>query len=64
MGLPRAYVEADLKVRLSELQETLQGLKQQEKRIAWQLERTKIEKALVDQSLNERMRDYDSAFLS
>ena len=57
-------VEADLKVRLSELQETLQGLKQQEKRIAWQLERTKIEKALVDQSLNERMRDYDSAFLS
>jgi uncharacterized Zn finger protein (UPF0148 family) len=57
-------VEADLKVRLSELQETLQGLKQQEKRIARQLERTKIEKALVDQSLNERMRDYDSAFLS
>ena len=57
-------VEADLKVRLSELQETSQGLKQQEKRIARQLERTKIEKALVDQSLNERMRDYDSAFLS
>ncbi len=57
-------VEADLKVRLSELQETLQGLKQQEKRIARQLERTKIEKALVDQSLNERMREYDSAFLS
>jgi hypothetical protein len=57
-------VEADLKVRLSELQETLQGLKQQEKRIALQLERIKIEKALVDQSLNERMRDYDSAFLS
>lgn len=57
-------VESDLKVRLSELQETLQGLKQQEKRIDRQLERTKIEKALVDQSLNERMRDYDSAFLS
>ena len=57
-------VEADLKVRLSELQETSHGLKQQEKRIARQLERTKIEKALVDQSLNERMRDYDSAFLS
>lgn len=57
-------VEADLKVRLSELQETSVGLKQQEKRIARQLERTKIEKALVDGSLNERMRDYDSAFLS
>jgi hypothetical protein len=57
-------VEADLKVRLSELQETRQGLKQQEKRIARQLELTKIEKTFVDQSLNERMREYDSAFLS
>lgn len=57
-------VEADLKARLSELQETHQGLNQQEKRIARQLERTKVEKALVNQSLNERLRDYDSAFLS
>ena len=57
-------VEADLKARLSELQETLQGLKQQEKRISRQLELTKIEKALVDQSLNERMSEYDSVFLS
>lgn len=57
-------VEADLKARLTELQETHQGLKQQEKRIARQLDRSKVEKALVDQSLNERLRDYDSAFLS
>lgn len=62
--LSNEVVEADLKARLTELQETLQGLKLQEKRIARQLDRTKVEKALVDQSLNERMRDYDSAFLS
>lgn len=57
-------VEVDLKARLAELQETYQGLKNQEKRIARQLERTKTEKATIDQSLNERLRDYDSAFLS
>lgn len=57
-------VEADLKSRLGELQETLQGLKQQEQRISRQLERAQLEKALVDQSLDQRLRDYDSAFLS
>lgn len=57
-------VEADLKARLAELQETRQGLRQQESRIVRQLDQTKLEKALVDQSLNQRMRDYDSAFLS
>jgi uncharacterized Zn finger protein (UPF0148 family) len=62
--LSNEVVEADLKARLTELQETLHGLKQQEKRIYRQLDRIKVEKGLVDQSLNERMRDYDSAFLS
>jgi hypothetical protein len=57
-------VEADLKSRLGELQETLQGLKQQQQRIARQLERARVEKAFIDQSLDQRLRDYDSAFLS
>lgn len=57
-------VEADLKSRLGELQEMRQGLKQQEQRIARQLERAQSEKALVDHSLNQRLVDYDSAFLS
>lgn len=57
-------VEADLKSRAGELQETLHGLRQQEQRIARQLERARIEKALVDQSLDQRLRDYDSAFMS
>ena len=62
--LSNQVVETDLKSRLVELQETLQGLKQQEGRIARQLERTQIEKVHVDQNLNQRLRDYDSAFLS
>lgn len=57
-------VEADLKSRLGELQETLLSLKQQEKRVARQLERTQVEKKLIDQSLNQRLAEYDSAFLS
>lgn len=57
-------VEADLKSRVQELQETLHGLRQQEKRIVHQLERTRVEKALVDQSLDLRLKDYDSAFMS
>jgi len=57
-------VEADLKARLAELQETLQGLRKQEKTIAGQLERTVAHKASIDQTLNQRLRDYDSAFLS
>lgn len=57
-------VEADLKSRLGELQEMLQGLKQQEQRIARQLERAQSEKALVDHSLDRRLVEYDSAFLS
>lgn len=62
--LSNQVVEADLKSRLGELQEMLNGLKQQEKRIERQLESTKSEKALIDQSLDQRLRDYDSAFLS
>jgi rubrerythrin len=62
--LSNEVVEADLKSRLIELQETHRGLTTQERRIERQLERTKVEKALVDQSLSERMRDYDSSFLS
>lgn len=57
-------VEADLKSRTGELQETLQGLRLQEQRIARQLERARVEKALVDQSLDQRLKDYDSAFMS
>ncbi|WP_137819612.1 hypothetical protein [Pseudomonas sp. 2FG] len=62
--LSNEVVEADLKSRLGELQETLLGLKQQEKRVTRQLERAQVEKALVDQSLDQRLKDYDSAFLS
>lgn len=62
--LSNDVVEADLKSRLVELEETHRGLNTQERRIERQLERTKVEKALVDQSLSERMRDYDSSFLS
>lgn len=62
--LSNEVVETDLKSRLGELQETLQGLKLQEKRIARQLERAQVEKALVDQSLDQRLREYDSAFMS
>lgn len=62
--LSNEVVEADLKSRLGELQETLQGLRQQEQRIVRQLERARLEKALVDHSLDQRLRDYDSAFLS
>lgn len=57
-------VEADLKSRVGELQETLQGLRQQAMRIARQLERARVEKALIDQSLDQRLKDYDSAFMS
>jgi uncharacterized Zn finger protein (UPF0148 family) len=57
-------VEADLKSRLAELQETLQGISEQKRRIAQQLERTWNKKTTVDQSLDIRLRDYDSAFLS
>lgn len=57
-------IEADLKSRLGELQQTLRGLMQQEQRIVRQLERARLEKALVDQSLDHRLREYDSAFLS
>lgn len=62
--LSNDVVEADLKSRLRELQEMLQGLKQQERRVAQQLDRARIEKKVVDQSLDQRLRDYDSAFLS
>lgn len=62
--LSNEVVEADLKARLTELQETLQGLRKQEKTISNQLERTVSQKAFVDQSLDQRLRDYDSAFLS
>lgn len=57
-------VEADLKSRAGELQETLHGLRQQEQRIARQLERARVEKASVDQSLDQRLKDYDSTFMS
>ena len=57
-------VEADLKTRLSELQENLQGIAEQKRRVAQQLERISSKKATVDQVLNIRLRDYDSAFLS
>lgn len=62
--LSNQVVEADLKSRLSELQETLQGLRKQERIISRQLARALSEKSLVDQTLDQRLRDYDSAFLS
>jgi len=57
-------VENDLRARVAELQETLSGLRKQRGLIAHQLERVRDEKATTDQALNERMREYDSAFLS
>lgn len=57
-------LEADLKARLGELQETLQGLRKQTRVIERQLERARSEKAIIDQTLDQRMRDYDSGFLS
>jgi hypothetical protein len=62
--LSNEVVEADLKARLGELLESLQGLRKQERTIALQLERTVAEKAFVDQTLDQRLHDYDSAFLS
>ncbi|RZI85326.1 MAG: hypothetical protein EOP38_05345 [Rubrivivax sp.] len=62
--LSNEVVEADLRSRLGELQEALQGLRKQERTIVRQLERTVSEKALIDQTLDQRMHDYDSAFLS
>lgn len=62
--LSNDVVEADLKARLTELKETYEGLTQQEQRIVRQLDRTTAEKKLVDESLDNRLRDYDSAFLS
>lgn len=62
--LTNEVVEADLKARLVELQETLQGLRKQERTMAGQLERTVSQKAFVDRTLDQRLRDYDSAFLS
>lgn len=62
--LSNEVVEADLKARLGELQESLLGLRKQERTIARQLQRTVSEKALVDHTLDQRLRDYDSAFMS
>jgi len=62
--LSNDVVAADLKSRQGELQETLQGLKRQERAIQRQLEQVLSAKASVDQALDQRMRDYDSAFLS
>lgn len=62
--LSNEVVEADLKSRLGELQETLQSLRQQEKKVVWQLEDTRKEKLSVDQSLGKRLLEYDSVFLS
>lgn len=57
-------VEADLKSRIAELQETLAGISEQKYAIVHQLERARAKKATIDQSLEIRLRDYDSPFLS
>lgn len=62
--LSNEVVEVDLKARLSELQETLQRMRSQERKIARQLERTVSEKAFVDHALDQRLQEYDSTFLS
>lgn len=62
--LSNEVVEADLKSRLGELQETLQSLRLQEKKAIWQLEDVRKEKFSVDRSLGKRLLEYDSVFLS
>ena len=57
-------VEADLKMRLSELSETHAGLEKQKLLIERQIGFTKEEKSSVDRELSQRMAEYDSAFLS
>lgn len=54
----------DLRTRLHELQETLNGLEIQKSRTTTRLDEAKRHKAQIDHSLNERLREYDSAFLS
>lgn len=62
--LSEQVLQNDLRARLRELQETQTGLETQEGRTVGRLESSKRQKALVDHSLNERLREYDSAFLS
>lgn len=57
-------LSADLKARLSELQETLTGLTTQGRKIDRELQTRTAEKSSVEREFSERMRDYDSAFLS
>ncbi|MNK76460.1 hypothetical protein D3C87_960290 [compost metagenome] len=57
-------LQIDLRSRLSELLETQAGLETQKGRTTARLEEAKRRKAAVDHSLNQRMREYDSAFLS
>lgn len=62
--LSEPVLQNDLRARLRELQETQVGLETQQGRTTHRLEASKRQKALVDHSLNERLREYDSAFLS
>jgi hypothetical protein len=57
-------LKGDLRARLFEIQETLTGLTRQEKRHYRELDRLRSKKAFVDHGLTERLREYDSAFMS
>lgn len=57
-------VMADLKSRTVELMETVAGLKTQSKRVERSLQSARTDKILVDTRLNEKLAQYDSAFLS
>jgi hypothetical protein len=62
--LSNEVVGTDLKARLGELEDTLEGLRKQRQLITHQLERVLRDKAATDHALNERLREYDSAFMS
>lgn len=57
-------LQIDLRARLGELLETQLGLETQRGRTTARLDEAKRRKANVDHGLNQRMKEYDSAFLS
>lgn len=57
-------LHVDLKARLSELNETQEGLETQKARTASRLDETIRRKAAVDHNFNQRLREYDTAFIS
>ncbi|MBB6558775.1 putative nucleic acid-binding Zn-ribbon protein [Acidovorax soli] len=62
--LNEQVLQTDLRARLSELMETQAGLETQKSRTTIRLDNAIRRKASVDHGLSQRMREYDSAYLS